>query len=112
MVKQIELIKRKQGLSPQEFSSHYEEVFAPLMLRSSPTIKRYVRNYVARTLAGGEPNFDCVTELWFDNVEGLEANIKVFMSEKGKVIRDNLKEFVDSSRTIAIIVDERVSDLP
>ena len=112
MVKQIEFIKRKPGLSQQEFSRHYEEVFAPLMLRASPTIKRYVRNHVIRTIAGGEANIDCVTELWFENMEGLEANIKVFMSDKGKVIRDSLKEFVDNSRTVVLIVDERVSSLP
>jgi len=36
MVKTIALIKRKPGLSREEFIRHYEEVHAPLALKHVP----------------------------------------------------------------------------
>ena len=109
MIKQIELIKRKQNLSREAFSRHYEEVFAPLMLTSSPSIKRYVRNHIISPLAGGEPDFDCVTEVWFEDMDGFKANVKLYSSEAGKVIRDELEKFVDTSKIVAFLVQETVT---
>lgn len=109
MIKQVELVKRKQGLSREEFSQHYEDVFAPLMLRTSPSIKRYVRNYIISPLAGGEPVFDCVTELWFEDMDGFKANTKAYTSEAGKIVRDDLEKFVDTSNIVAFLVEEKVS---
>ena len=111
MVKQIELIKRKPGTTPEEFRRHYEEVFAPFFVKSSPYVKRYARNYFVRSIAG-EPPFDCITELWFDNMEALEANLTLLRSEKGKPIRDGVRRFIDFGGTIAIVADEQFSSLP
>ena len=80
MVKGIALLKRKPGLSPEEFRRHYEEVHAPLVRRLLPCIKRYVRNYVTVRpfpSSGGEVEFDCVTEQWFEGMEGADQPVAV-----------------------------------
>ena len=109
MVKEIALIKRKPGLSREEFSRHYEEVYVPLIWKYSPPIKRYVRNYIINPFVGEEPDFDCITEVWYENMEGFKAFGKVRNSEAGKVIIDNEAKFMDRSKIAAFLVEEKVS---
>jgi len=71
MIKAISLLKRKPGISLEEFSKHYEEVHVPLAMRHFP-FKRYARNYVASPGAE-ELGFDCITEVWFETMADCEA---------------------------------------
>jgi uncharacterized protein (TIGR02118 family) len=73
MIKSITLIKRKPGLSREEFIKYYEEVHVPLSLKHFPTFRRYVRNYVVAPFGTEEPDFDCIMEVWFDDAEGAQA---------------------------------------
>ena len=109
MVKAVALIKRKPGLSREEFARHYEEVHAPLILKHSPTLKRYVRNHVIVPAGAEEPEYDCVTELWYDNMDGYKATIDFWLSEAGKVIRDDEDSFLDRSKLAFFLVEEHVS---
>ena len=109
MVKAIALLKRKPGLSPEQFRKHYEEVHAPLAKRVFPFIKKYVRNYVSTmpfSSGDKEPEFDCVTEEWFDNMEGFQAMIDIYMKETGRAIREDEKEFLDRTKVVYLIVEE------
>lgn len=109
MVKAIALVKRKPGLSRDEFVKHYEEVHAPLALRHLPAVERYVRNHITSSLGSGEPEFDCVTELWFTDMEGYKAMWHFWSSDAGRVIRDNEDSFLDRSKSLFFLVDEKVS---
>lgn len=109
MVKEILLIKRREGLSREEFSQQYEEVHAPLILKHCPTIKRYVRNYIASTLSAEKTDFDCITEVWYDDIEGFRALGKFYNSEAGKVIRDSEESFMNRSKLVVLLVAEKVS---
>ena len=73
MIKTIAFIKRKSTITREEFARHYEEVHAPLAIKIFPTIKRYARNHIIKTLGGEEPDFDCISEFWFDDEEGIRA---------------------------------------
>ena len=46
MVKYIALIKRKKGLSREEFVRYWKEVHAPLACKLVPGLRKYVQNYV------------------------------------------------------------------
>ena len=111
MVKTIVLIKRKSELSREEFEKHYEEVHAPLALKHLPMIKRYVRNHVVGVAGMEAPDFDCLTELWFDTLEDAAKVIEFVQSDAGQVIRDDEQKFLDSDKTISFLVDEKVSDV-
>jgi len=113
MIKAIALIKRKPGLSREEFVKHYEEVHAVLARKHFPTLKRYVRNHVTTVVAppgDEEPPFDCITEECFDDMEGLQAVFDFWMSEAGKVIRDDEDSFMDTSKLVFLLVEEKVSE--
>ncbi len=109
MVKGIALLARKPGLSPEEFRRHYEEVHAPLIRKLVPSLKRYLRNYVTRRPfppAAGGTEFDCVTEQWFDSMEGFQQMIDAMAGEAGRAIRADERTFLDRARTVYVIVEE------
>jgi uncharacterized protein (TIGR02118 family) len=83
MAKLISLIKRKEGMSREEFARWALEEHAPIG-RRMPGIRQY-RMSVLRP-DQPEADFDGVFELWFDSVEALEA---AFASEVGTEARDD-----------------------
>ncbi|MCX6000604.1 MAG: EthD domain-containing protein [Chloroflexi bacterium] len=109
MVKAVALIKRKPRVSRQDFLTHYEEVHAPLILKCFPTLKRYVRNHIVVPPAGKDPPFDCITELWYEDMKGYMATIDFWRSAAGRVIRDDEDSFLDRKSMVFVLVDERVS---
>jgi hypothetical protein len=68
-----------------------------------------VRNYVASTLGAEEPDFDCITEVWYEDMEGFRALGKFYNSESGRVIRDSEESFMNRSKLVVLLVDEKVS---
>ena len=110
MIKTIALIKRKEGITREEFVKHYKEVHAPLALKYLPQIKRYIRNYIIDTGMEG-PNFDCISEFWFDSIEDAMGIMEFMQSEAGQVIRDDEAKFIDSNQTISFMVEENISNI-
>ena len=120
MVKVITLIKRKPGLSREEFIKHYEEVHAPLGLKHFPTFRRYARNYVITPPGAEEPDFDCITEIWYDDMDGARAvtnalggyqdnGLGGYETEIGRVFREDEEQFMNRSNRVSFFVEERVS---
>ena len=107
MVKVIELLKKKQGLSLDEFSKYWKETWAPLYLATGPGINRYVQN-VALKLSEHEQAYDGIAESWWDDLESIRRAEQYLKSEDGKVLRDKLNEFIDFRQLVAILVEERV----
>jgi uncharacterized protein (TIGR02118 family) len=109
MVKAIALLKRKPGLSLEQFRKHYEEVHAPLAKRLFPFMKKYVRKYVTAapfSPAGTEPKFDCITEEWFDDMEAFQKMMGIYASETGRPIREDEKELFDMTKLQYLFVEE------
>jgi hypothetical protein len=70
--KLIVCTKRKPGLSHEQFRQVYESRHVPLILRVTPLMRGYRRNYVTPNAEYGmaaEGPFDCITEAWFDTAE-------------------------------------------
>jgi len=109
MVKGIAVLKRKPGLSREEFVRHYEEVHVPLVLSHFRTMRRYVRNYVTAPPSGEGPDFDCITEFWFDSGKELKRVYDVYESDVGEVIRNDEERFIDRTKMLFFRVDEMVS---
>ena len=109
MVKGMSLIKRKLGLSREEFYRHYEEVHVPLALKYFPTFKKYVRNYIITPAGVEEQEFDCITEVWFNGMEDCQAAMDFWASDAGQVIRDDEERFMDRSKIVAFLVEEKVT---
>ena len=110
MIKTIALIKRKEGITREEFVKHYKEVHAPLALEYLPQIKRYIRNHIIDTGIEG-PNFDCISEFWFDSIEDAVQVAEFAQSDAGQIIRDDEQKFMDSSQTVSFLVEENISQI-
>ncbi|MCX5998252.1 MAG: EthD domain-containing protein [Chloroflexi bacterium] len=112
MIKSVTLIKRKAGLSREAFMRYYEEVHAPLGLRHFPTFRRYVRNYPITPPGGLAPDFDCIMEVWFDDMEGAKAVTDAlggYRTEVGRIFLEDEERFMDRASRVSFLVDERVS---
>lgn len=111
MLKGMLLVRRKPGLSREDFIRHYEEVHVPLVLRHFPKVRGNVRNYVVPETASGELDFDCVTEFWWDSREEYDAAIAYLASGAGRPIHEDEERFIDRERLVIFLVEERASAL-
>lgn len=109
MIKLIVAIRRKQGMSQQDFHEYWGAQHANLV-KACPASKRYVRRYVqCHTLneaySAGEPAFDGTAELWFDSVADKES----FFSDPDYLsqVRPDESRFSDMSRTLFFLTRER-----
>lgn len=106
MLKFITLLNRKPGLTMEEFYQYWEERHGPLAARLMPGIKRYVQNHVVRFPGAEEPPFDGAAEVWY---EGTWDELSAwYSSAAGQELRDDELNFIDTSRWITLIVDEKV----
>lgn len=73
MVKLIALLKRKPGISMEEFERRWVEEHAKLSTQI-PGIRGYRINIALpqQPEGTGEPIYDGTAELWFDSVEAME----------------------------------------
>lgn len=107
MVKLIGLLKRKKGLTPEEFSRYWHDQHAPLVMKLLPQVKKYVQNHAVRLPGGGEPELDGIGELWYDNLEAWKETADFYRSDKGKVIWEDEDKFIDRSKLVFFLADEK-----
>ncbi|WP_228538022.1 EthD domain-containing protein [Nocardia sp. XZ_19_231] len=111
------LIKRRPDLAVEEFCAYYEQRHAHLAARIIPTdvgaaIKYYQQNHAVRLGSGTtEPAYDCVTEFTFEDRAGLELWAKWYAGEGGRILREDEENFMDISKRVIIITDERPASI-
>ena len=111
MIKIIGFVKRKAGLSIDEFSRYWQEKHAPLGFEVLPDdirILRYVHHYAVPMEALGEPIFDGVAEFGFEDMDMFQKWFAWFMSDGGQPLRDDELNFMDSSSAVVVMVEEKV----
>ena len=114
MVKLIALISKKDGISDKKFRSYYENKHVPLIKNIFPSLSGYERKYLIEsnmldgefTLKSINHNFNVITELSFDNEEGLNQFFKIAAKEEiVEMIRKDEQNFLDSEKTIMYRID-------
>lgn len=112
MIKFIAMMKRKEGLSREDFVRHYEDIHAPMALRYfAGCFARYVRNHVHPTPENPEPAFDVISEFWFEDEAALGRLHQLNNTPEARMIRADELLFLDVEKTISYLVDERVSSI-
>jgi len=109
MIKMIITIKRREGMSHEEFVRYQREIHRPL-LESIPETRQYIRRFVvsfpipAPDYSG--PSYDSVVEAWFDSMGDMNA---LYFSENflSKVNPDHVN-FMDLSSYGRIVAEEEV----
>ena len=96
-----------------EFVDYYETRHAPLILSIAPQIRDYRRNYLHRDGAivapdARLPDYDVVTELWFDDQAAFEAAMAAFTApaNAARIAQDEENVF-DRGKTMFFIATER-----
>ncbi len=98
MIKFTILLKKRQGLTQEEFVQYHKNNHGPLF-KSLPEVQQYVRRYVQGhtqpvDLPGmPPPAYDGTTELWFDDIEAIA---KLFTAPRYmELIRPDEEKFLD-----------------
>jgi uncharacterized protein (TIGR02118 family) len=105
MIKVIALLKRKPGISKQEFAERWLAKHAKLAARM-PGLRGYRINIAVAHQPEGddiEPIYDGTAELWWDSVQDMEV---AFASEIGKVAGADADEF--AGVRIHVYTDENI----
>jgi len=111
MPKLIALICKKPAISEEDFKTYYEENHVPLIESIFPTIAGYKRIYLfeANMLNdalplesdGGHSVFNVITELTFDDEDGLNQFFERGADNKViETIRNDEANFLDGEKTI------------
>jgi uncharacterized protein (TIGR02118 family) len=111
MIKVIGLLKRRADLTHEEFSTYWftkHQALGAQIVPQEALSRKYVQNHAITFAGGGEAPFDAVAELLFDDAEHLKRWTKWYYSDAGKVLRDDELNFMDVSKRVIIVTDERV----
>jgi uncharacterized protein (TIGR02118 family) len=120
MIKLVFTLRRREGMTREEFQRYWREEHAALVQRNAETlhIRRYVQVHLRETALdeaisaprGSQPRFyDGIAELWWDSLEDLNA---AFTTEAGQAAAQELLEdeqrFIDLPRSPLWLEEENV----
>jgi uncharacterized protein (TIGR02118 family) len=100
MLKVMSLLKRKEGMSREEFY-HWAKNEHPRLAKALPHIRAYRMN-MAR-LDEPEAAFDAISEMWFDDAAAFDA---AFGTDHGKKTREDAAGH--ASQRIHVRVEEEI----
>ena len=106
MVKLICFLKRKPGMSVEEFHTYLREVHAEVVksTRSGQHALRYEQNHRTEADYKRDPDgFDGVTEQWFTSVEDFWASVR---EDDYKVIDEDQRKFLDMDNIVFILTED------
>ena len=76
MVKTITFIKRKPGMSVDDFGQYWRKQHAAIVTKL-PGLRRYVQCHtIPSGYRNGEPAYDGVAEVWFDSTDAMRETAR------------------------------------
>ena len=117
MIKVVTTLKKKPGLSTEEFKSYYESHHRLIGEKYlSDYAVRYFRRYVTPLTSPeeeiGASDFDVLLEIWFDDEASFQAcNLKLNEAAVAQEIILDEEKLFDRSSKQSYLVTEYTSDL-
>src|ERR1700736_5681275 len=116
MITMIVYVRRKKGISREEFSRYWFEHHAPLVL-STAEFMRHVRKYIQYHFAPGQAaagslfgdianDYDGVGEIWFDSRESMNAALNE--PRYLEIMRPDEYNFIDLDGCLSFVGEERI----
>jgi uncharacterized protein (TIGR02118 family) len=102
VVKVIYLIRRKPGMSAEDFHRYWREVHGSIAARI-PGLRRYVQCHAIDGGPGFTGDFDGAAEVWFDDVEALR---RAAASAEYAAAREDEGRFIDLDRSSLLLTEE------
>jgi uncharacterized protein (TIGR02118 family) len=111
------MIKRKPGMSMEDFIAYYENNHAPLGASKVPNLKRYVRHFIRPYgneiySADSESSYDVLTEIWFDDKADFERGMAYLTApETAAIIGADEENLFDKSSIRFMLMEDHETDL-
>ena len=104
----IYVMKRKPGMSLEQFLAHYRDVHGPLVRANLPGIVSYMHYPIRETTKGdlhaAAPEYDAVSIYTFASSEAAEA---AWNAPTAAVVQEDSAKFLDFDTLITLPVDVR-----
>jgi uncharacterized protein (TIGR02118 family) len=115
MIKLVAALRKKDGMSFEEFQQYYETHHSKL-ISNIPTATRYIRRYVRdckdETGRSVDPDFHVLTEVWFETQSDFDAALaRLGDPELAQVYRSDERNLFDMTRLRTFVVEEHESPL-
>jgi len=105
MVKVVTFLKRKAGMSVEDFQRYWRTRHPEVVVRL-PGVRRYVQSHtLASTYRKGEPVYDGIAEVWAEDTDALRAMTR--SPENAKVQADEAR-FIDRATMGFLVTEEQV----
>ncbi len=106
MVRLTCLLRRKQGMSPEEFHAHWRDVHGPLIVstRSGSHVARYEQHPRPLSEYSGDddPGYDGVTVQWFESMDEYRAHMA---EEDFATVWSDITGFLDTERLEFVVTE-------
>lgn len=117
MFKLMIMMKKKPGMSAEDFRAYYEGTHAPLGLSIMPLARHYRRHYLDSRGSKASPvvddAFDVVTEVWFDSLADYErTKRKIAPEDKARLQADEFNLFDREATRYYGVAEESESAIP
>jgi uncharacterized protein (TIGR02118 family) len=76
-------LRKKEGMSPEEFRSHWLETHAPIARDGYKHLRGYTVDLVTRVPQGQDAPYDGVAVLTWDDRDGFSADMKSDAARRG-----------------------------
>ncbi|CAN5273255.1 hypothetical protein BH10PSE19_BH10PSE19_17060 [soil metagenome] len=109
MIKRFVILRRKPGMSVEEFRSYWENVHGPLIAKI-PGLIKYIQYHVrSERIDNIEDPIDGIAELWFDSEESQRQAYKT--KEYQAVVNDELNLFEMNSHYVHPVMTEKIVNI-
>ena len=105
-------MKRKPGMTMEQFMDYYENHHVPLCLKYSSAVNRYIRRFItplphAESGTCDELPYDVVTELWFDDEAVFKGTAEYLATHvmPDEVVQDELNLFHRPTMRMATVTE-------
>ncbi len=75
MIKTISIVKKKEGITREEFYKYWKDVHGPLVARHIPGLRKYIQNHYIE-VPGYNEEGDGIIETWYDDVDSFLKSIE------------------------------------
>jgi uncharacterized protein (TIGR02118 family) len=114
MIKMVILIRKKAGMSRDDFIHHYETSHSVIGRRLLGHLwLKYVRNYPISLMEyqpeenSVEDSYDAITELWFEDQAAVDEMARIInIPENNKLILEDEEKFQERLLTRLLMVEE------
>jgi len=107
MIKSMSFLKRKPGITKEEFSRYWKDVHAPIAARLIPGLKRYVQNH-SIDIPELESEFDGIVEMWWESMEAAMKYPLWHESDEAAPLREDEAKFFDTKKMFRFFAEEHI----